>query len=210
MCLCKAGGLAYVKGKIASMYQPPRYSYDLHSIPFLHVQLHSAAAFLPHPPSRKLTPCAASSIPQDVPLLLPSLSGLVPVRPAAPPVAPPHALYPPLFISRVRPLFTHLRRGTGSLRIAILIVHPLGRFRSPTTFLNFGGEGEFSGCDRISMCSPATFYHNQSNAVPGGTCVIQGQVKAYLLGGHFWVTACVSITSLRTVHRLYSWIGIKV
>ena len=38
--------------------------------------------------------------------------------------------------------------------------------------------------DRISMCSPATFYHNQSNAVLGSTCVIQGQSKAYLLGGH--------------------------
>jgi len=37
MCLCKAGGLAYIKERIAFMYQPPRYSYDLHSIPFLHV-----------------------------------------------------------------------------------------------------------------------------------------------------------------------------
>ena len=86
----------------------------------------SGCAILFQPPSRKLTPCAAPSIPQDVSLLRPSLSGLVPVRPAAPPVA---RCVPPLLKSRVRPLFTRLRRGTGSLRTAILVVHPLGRLR---------------------------------------------------------------------------------
>ena len=37
MCLCKAGGLAFVEGKITSMYQPTRYSYDVHSIPLQHL-----------------------------------------------------------------------------------------------------------------------------------------------------------------------------
>ncbi len=43
MCLCKAGGLAYVKGEVVLMYQSPRYPYDLplsHLI--IHVPLHSA------------------------------------------------------------------------------------------------------------------------------------------------------------------------